>query len=196
MLGRSATWMRSGPRSGVPGVRFHTRPTTTLASATMPGTEWFVGATLNYAEHALTDDSGRGDDDLAVVLVREDGLERFRPGELRDFVGRVRIGLLRLGVGRGDRVVALLPNCPEALAAFLAVASLGATWSSCSPDLGHVRCATGSPSWTVSVPRSRRLPLRRKRVRRPGARAGIASTATKPDCNGAGALPRRCRTAA
>ena len=119
------------------GVRFHTRPTTTLASATMPGTEWFVGATLNYAEHALTDDSGRGDDDLAVVLVREDGLERFLTyGELRDLVGRVRVGLLRLGVGRGDRVVALLPNCPEALAAFLAVASLGATWSSCSPDFG------------------------------------------------------------
>jgi acetoacetyl-CoA synthetase len=56
--------------------------------------------------------------------------------ELRQLVGRVRAGLLRLGVGRGDRVVALLPNCVEALAALLAVASLGAIWSSCSPDFG------------------------------------------------------------
>ena len=57
-------------------------------------------------------------------------------GELRDLVGRLRAGLQRLGVGRGDRVVALMPNCVEALAAFLAVASLGAIWSSCSPDFG------------------------------------------------------------
>jgi acetoacetyl-CoA synthetase len=103
----------------------------------MPGTEWFPGATLNYAEHALIAGPGRSDDDLAVVFVREDGLERLVSyGELRDLVGRLRAGLLRLGVGRGDRVVALMPNCVEALAAFLAVASLGAIWSSCSPDFG------------------------------------------------------------
>jgi acetoacetyl-CoA synthetase len=119
------------------GVRFQTRPSATLASPTMPGAEWFPGATLNYAEHALAEGPGRADDDLAVVFVREDGLERLLTyGELRDLVGRVRAGLLRLGVGRGDRVVALLPNCVEAMAAFLAVASLGATWSSCSPDFG------------------------------------------------------------
>jgi acetoacetyl-CoA synthetase len=118
-------------------VRFHTPPTGTLASAGMPGAEWFPGSTLNYAEHALTHGIGRGDDDLALVFVREDGLERLVTyGELRQLVGRVRAGLLRLGLGRGDRVVALLPNCVEALAAFLAVASLGATWSSCSPDFG------------------------------------------------------------
>jgi acetoacetyl-CoA synthetase len=119
------------------GVRFQTRPSATLASPTMPGAAWFPGATLNYAQHALAEGSGRADDDLAVVFVREDGLERLLTyGELRDLVGRVRTGLLRLGVGRGDRVVALLPNCVEAMAAFLAVASLGATWSSCSPDFG------------------------------------------------------------
>jgi acetoacetyl-CoA synthetase len=118
-------------------VRFHTPPTGTLASARMPGAEWFPGSTLNYAEHALTDGMGRGDEDLALVFVREDGLERLVTyGELRQLVGRVRAGLLRLGLGRGDRVVALLPNCVEALAAFLAVASLGATWSTCSPDFG------------------------------------------------------------
>jgi acetoacetyl-CoA synthetase len=118
-------------------VRFHTPPTGTLASERMPGAEWFPGSTLNYAEHALTVGMGRGEDDLALVFVREDGLERLVTyGELRQLVGRVRAGLLRLGLGRGDRVVALLPNCVEALAAFLAVASLGATWSSCSPDFG------------------------------------------------------------
>jgi acetoacetyl-CoA synthetase len=119
------------------GVRFHTRPLETLASPTMPGARWFPGSTLNYAEHALADGRGRRDNDLAVVFVREDGLERLLTyGELRDLVGRVRAGLLRLAVSPGDRVVALMPNCIEALAAFLAVASLGATWSSCSPDFG------------------------------------------------------------
>jgi acetoacetyl-CoA synthetase len=119
------------------GVRFHADPRATLASLTMPGTDWFPGATLNYAEHALTEGPGRAGDGLAVVFVREDGLERLvNHRELRELVGRVRAGLLRLGVGRGDRVVALMPNCVEALAAFLAVASLGAIWSSCSPDFG------------------------------------------------------------
>jgi acetoacetyl-CoA synthetase len=119
------------------GVRFHAVPRATLDSPTMPGTEWFPGATLNYAEHALADGPGRAGDDLAVVFVREDGLEKLvSHDELRELVARMRAGLLRLGVGRGDRVVALLPNCVEALAAFLAVASLGAIWSSCSPDFG------------------------------------------------------------
>ena len=119
------------------GVRFHAMPRAALSSFGMPGTGWFPGATLNYAEHALTDGPGRASDDLAVVFAREDGLERLvNHGELRELVGRLRGGLLRLGVSRGDRVVALMPNCVEALAAFLAVASLGAIWSSCSPDFG------------------------------------------------------------
>jgi acetoacetyl-CoA synthetase len=119
------------------GVRFRAAPQATLGSAAMPGTEWFPGGTLNYAEHALTDGPGRAGEDLAVVFVREDGLERLvSHGELRALVGRLRAGLQRLGIGRGDRVVALMPNCVETLAAFLAVASLGAIWSSCSPDFG------------------------------------------------------------
>ncbi len=119
------------------GVRFHAMPRAALNSFGMPGTGWFPGATLNYAEHALTDGPGRASDDLAVVFAREDGLERLvNHGELRELVGRLRGGLLRLGISRGDTVVALMPNCVEALAAFLAVASLGAIWSSCSPDFG------------------------------------------------------------
>ncbi|MFJ6670310.1 acetoacetate--CoA ligase [Actinosynnema sp. NPDC091369] len=114
-------------------VVFHSAPTRVLEAPVMPGASWFPGATLNYAEHAL-----RGPDDaLAVVFHREDGLSsQLTYGELRRRVAAVRAGFESLGVRRGDRVVALVPNSPEALIAFLAAASLGATWSSCSPDFG------------------------------------------------------------
>ncbi|HEX5120265.1 MAG TPA: acetoacetate--CoA ligase [Pseudonocardiaceae bacterium] len=116
------------------GVRFHELPTEVLASRDMPGARWFPGATLNYAEHALAHGA---DDDLAVIFEREDGLaSRLTFGELRSAVAAARAGLVELGVQRGDRVVALAPNSPETLVAFLAAASLGATWSSCSPDFG------------------------------------------------------------
>ncbi|GAA1263780.1 acetoacetate--CoA ligase [Sphaerisporangium rubeum] len=99
----------------------------------MPGAEWFAGSTVNYAANAL-----RGDPDRVAVVGRaEDGGRRvYTYGELAGEVGRVRAGLVRLGVRRGDRVAAYLPNAPEALIAFLAAASLGAVWSSCSPDFG------------------------------------------------------------
>jgi acetoacetyl-CoA synthetase len=119
------------------GVRFHEKPTGVLADASMPGARWFPGATLNYAEHALAPGPGKQDGDLAVVFAREDGLsEQLTYGELRTQVAAARAGLRRLGVQRGDRVVALGPNCPQSLVAFLAAASLGAVWSSCSPDFG------------------------------------------------------------
>ncbi|HEU5473294.1 MAG TPA: acetoacetate--CoA ligase [Actinophytocola sp.] len=118
-------------------VRFHAAPTRVLESDTMPGATWFPGATLNYAEHALRPGPGKGDDDLAVVFEREDGSSARRSyGELRQQVAAVRTGLLDLGVRRGDRVVALAPNAPPTLVAFLATASIGAIWSSCSPDFG------------------------------------------------------------
>lgn len=108
-----------------------------LATETMPGTRWFPGATLDYAEHALSPGPGRDDADVAIIFVREDGLGRtVRHAELRDLVGRARAGLVRLGVRRGDRVAALAPNTVETLVTFLAVASLAAIWSSCSPDFG------------------------------------------------------------
>ncbi|MBB2990304.1 acetoacetyl-CoA synthetase [Mycolicibacterium iranicum] len=118
-------------------VIFHDPPERTLGSTDMPGAQWFPGATLNYAEHALSEGPGRHDGDTAVEFAREDGLERtVTYGELRDLVGRARAGLIAAGVGRGDRVVALAPNCVETLVMFLAGASLGAIWSSCSPDFG------------------------------------------------------------
>jgi acetoacetyl-CoA synthetase len=119
------------------GVRFGRRPDGVLAGSGMPGAHWFPGATLNYAEHALRPVTGGADDDLAVLFHREDGAEELISyGELRARVAAARAGLAELGVRAGDRVVALAPNCPQTLIAFLAAASLGATWSSCSPDFG------------------------------------------------------------
>jgi acetoacetyl-CoA synthetase len=118
-------------------VRWHQAPGPALADASMPGARWFPGGTLNYAEHALGAIEGRGDDDIAVIETDETGFERqITLGELRGLVGAAQAGLQRLGVGTGDRVVALAPNRLEALVAFLATAALGAVWSSCSPDFG------------------------------------------------------------
>ncbi|GAT65211.1 acetoacetyl-CoA synthetase [Planomonospora sphaerica] len=107
-----------------------------VISGTMPGAEWFTGSALNYAENALRRaeaEPGR----LAVVSRDESGGRRtLTLGELAAEVARVRTGLAALGVGRGDRVAAYAPNVPETLVAFLATASLGAIWSSCSPDFG------------------------------------------------------------
>ncbi len=106
-----------------------------LGSRALPGAEWFPGALLNYAEHAV----GAGDD-LNRVAVH--GRSQTRPpldltfGALRDQVAQARAGLARLGVGEGDRVVAYLPNVPETVVAFLATAGLGAVWASCAPEFG------------------------------------------------------------
>ena len=134
-------------------VRFHSSPTAVLGSREMPGAQWFPGATLNYAEEALRPGA---DADTAVIYAREDGVERtVTRGELRELVGRARAGLVAIGVGRGDRVVALAPNSVETLVTFLATASLGAIWSSCSPDFGaravHDRFAQIEPAVLLAV---------------------------------------------
>src|SRR6478735_7462420 len=105
-----------------------------LGSRTMPGAEWFPGARLNYAEHVLRP---RADEEVAIRHASElRPLGKMTQGELRGEVARIAGGLRALGVGSGDRVVAYLPNIPEAVIAFLACASIGAIWSSCSPDFG------------------------------------------------------------
>jgi acetoacetyl-CoA synthetase len=107
-----------------------------LADPRMPGARWFQGAHLNYAARALQ----RRDGHPALLFRSEatgpDEVTTVTYAELADQVAAVRAGLRRLGVARGDRVVAYLPNVPEAVIGFLAAASLGATWSSCSPDFG------------------------------------------------------------
>jgi acetoacetyl-CoA synthetase len=105
-----------------------------LAERTMPGARWFEGAQLNYAEHLLRD---KRDDEVAILHASElRDLDQLSWRELREQVTEVAAGLRDLGVGRGDRVAAYLPNIPEAVIGFLATASIGATWSSCSPDFG------------------------------------------------------------
>jgi acetoacetyl-CoA synthetase len=105
-----------------------------LASREMPGAEWFPGVRLNWAEHAF---AGKADDQVAILHASElRDLDEITWGELRGKVAACAGGLRSLGVGRGDRVVAYLPNVAEAVVAFLAVASIGAVWSSASPDFG------------------------------------------------------------
>ena len=105
-----------------------------LADRSMPGAQWFPGAEINYAEHALA----RRDGHIALVYRHEDGSGgEMRYDELYRAVASVAAGLRRLGLKRGDRVAAYLPNIPEAVIALLATASIGAIWSSCSPDFGE-----------------------------------------------------------
>jgi acetoacetyl-CoA synthetase len=105
-----------------------------LGSRAMPGAQWFPGAKLNYAEHVF---AGKPDAALALQHASElRELDWMTWGELRDLTARIATGLRFLGVQPGDRVVGYIPNIPEAIAAFLACASIGATWSSCSPDFG------------------------------------------------------------
>jgi acetoacetyl-CoA synthetase len=116
-------------------VRAATPYETVLTGRVMPGTRWFPGATLNYAEHLV---AGAAQVGGPAVISRSQtrGPVDLSGAELGDQVARARAGLVRLGVSRGDRVAAYLPNIPETLVAFLATASLGAVWASCAPEFG------------------------------------------------------------
>lgn len=105
-----------------------------LGRRTMPGAIWFDGAELNYAEVLF--EHIRPDRPALLFQSERHPLREMSGAELEASVAAVAAGLRRLGVGRGDRVVAVVPNIPEALIAFLACASLGAIWASCSPDFG------------------------------------------------------------
>ncbi len=110
-------------------------PEPALGNAAMPRAEWFPNAQLSFPEHVFRD---KPDDGLALQAAGEvrDGIDVWTWGRLREETTRIRAGLAGMGVGRGDRVVGYLPHIPETIAAFLAVSSLGATWSCCSPDFG------------------------------------------------------------
>jgi acetoacetyl-CoA synthetase len=115
-------------------IPIHGDRTRVLGRTTMPGARWFEGAQVNYAEVVF----GRASADRPALVFQSERepLRTISWAELERSVAAVAAGLRRLGVGRGDRVVAVLPNCPEAVVAFLASASLGAIWASCSPDFG------------------------------------------------------------
>ena len=105
-----------------------------LCERSMPGAQWFPGVRLSYAEHIFRDKDDAG---IAIRHASElRQLDELTWGELRALTASLAEGLRSLGVGPGDRVVAYMPNVPETIAAFLACASIGATWSSCSPDFG------------------------------------------------------------
>jgi acetoacetyl-CoA synthetase len=118
------------------GVRSATAPDATLADARMPGARWFPGATLNWAEHALRLEARADDDVVLVGHSQSRARSTLTAGDLRAKVSSARAGLQALGIERGDRVAAYLPNVPEAVVALLATASLGAVWSSCAPEFG------------------------------------------------------------
>jgi acetoacetyl-CoA synthetase len=99
----------------------------------MTTARWFTGSELNFAAHLLRHSGERP----AIIFCGENGARReLSFDDLRTEVAKVGAALRAAGVMKGDRVVGLLPNCPEAIVAMLATASLGATWSSCSPDFG------------------------------------------------------------
>jgi len=100
----------------------------------MPGAQWFIGAKLNFAQHLL-----RYRDDQVALIFKGEAMEESRKvtyRELYDEVARVAKALRDMGVKPGDRVVGFMPNMPETTVAMLAATSIGAIWSSCSPDFG------------------------------------------------------------
>ena len=115
-------------------VKFATSAETILARPdNIMNAGWFKGATLNFAGHLLRHSGNRA----AIIFCGEDGARREMSfDQLRSSVAGVAAGLRAVGVVKGDRVGGYLPNCPEAIVAMLATASIGATWSSCSPDFG------------------------------------------------------------
>jgi acetoacetyl-CoA synthetase len=99
----------------------------------MPGAKWFTGATLNFAENLLRYRDGR----LAIIFKgeKQDSV-RITYGELYDRVARLARAMREYGVRPGDRIAGFMPNMTESIIAMLASASIGALWSSCSPDFG------------------------------------------------------------
>lgn len=101
----------------------------------LPGAIFFPDAKLNFAENLLR----RRDNEPAIIFSSESGIKRnFSYQELYELVSRLRQAMIKTGVKPGDRVAALLPNIPESVACMLAATSLGALWSSCSPDFGII----------------------------------------------------------
>lgn len=108
--------------------------TTVLLERKMPGATWFPGTHLNYAEHVFR--NATPDHPAVVFRSEHETLREVSWRELSQKVASVAQALREMGVERGDRVVAYMPNVPETLIAFLATASIGAIWSSCAPDFG------------------------------------------------------------
>jgi acetoacetyl-CoA synthetase len=115
-------------------ISFSKSASITLGSPAMPGAEWFPGAEVSYVEHVFR---GRDAGGVAILAMAEGKpVREVTWGELAESAAAVAVALREAGVQAGDRVAAYLPNAPETIAAFLGAASIGAIWSSCSPDFG------------------------------------------------------------
>lgn len=107
---------------------------TNVVTGTMPHAQWFEGTSLNYAEHIFRK---RNDSQPAIIFSSENGaVENISWASLYEQVASLQAFLMEAGIKKGDTVAAYLPCVPEATVAFLAVNSIGAIWSSCSPDFG------------------------------------------------------------
>jgi len=116
------------------GIQSSTRPTAVLGRRQMPGAQWFPGATLNYAEHVLRNERPG---EVALYYASEAaGVTPLHWDDLAPVVRVLATELRRLGVRPGDRVASVLPNIPQAVIAMLATTSIGAIWTSVSPDFG------------------------------------------------------------
>ncbi len=188
--GRSTTSRPSGRRSGTSS---GCRPTASyervLGSREMPGAEWFAGTSLNYAEHVF---AGKDDAETAILHASElRELGELSWGELRAQVAATAAGLRALGVERGDRVVAYMPNIPEAIVAFLATRQH-------RRDLVELlaRLRPGQrdrplrPDRAQGALRGRRLPLRRQGLRPARDPRQAAGRDAEPGAHRRPALPR------
>ena len=109
-----------------------------LPERKMPGADWFPGAQTNFAAQLLRHAQEKPDAPALVCQSETFGRTELSWAELDRKVGALQASLRGMGVTQGDRVVAVLPNTPDSVIAFLAVAGLGAIWSICAPDMGHV----------------------------------------------------------
>ncbi len=119
-------------------LRADARPPKMIVKRQMPGMEWGTGGRLNYADNILRHAENLPDATAIIVQSETFGRSEMTWAELRRQVASVASHLREMGVGEGDRVVAILPNTEVALISFLASASIGAIWSICAPDMGHV----------------------------------------------------------
>ncbi|HMN63671.1 MAG TPA: acetoacetate--CoA ligase [Burkholderiaceae bacterium] len=122
------------------GVIVHTPHSTVLSARVMPDARWFEGETLNYAENLLAPARVHAHTNRPALVFESELRPRTEIGwdQLRAETGALTATLKRLGVARGDRCVSFMPNIPQAVVALLATTSLGAVWSSASPDMGPV----------------------------------------------------------
>ncbi|WP_319824700.1 acetoacetate--CoA ligase [Thalassovita sp.] len=119
-------------------IRFSQPWQTVLKERKQPGADWFAGAQMNYADQVFRWAVAKPDAQALVVHSQTFGRSEMTWAELQQAVANVAQNLREMGVGKGDRVVAILPNTEVSVIAFLATISLGAIWSLCAPDMGHV----------------------------------------------------------